>query len=137
VAEADQIFTGTVVAMAARELANGAIVTDVIFANPRVLKGSGGDGLLTLRILGGTVGGTTLRLSGIPGFAIGREYIVFAKGNGTDAFPEVGGAHGVFRIRRDPATGEEHVFGARGEALWEVPVPLDVFLAAIAEDVRR
>jgi hypothetical protein len=137
VTEAEQIFTGTVTATRSLELPGGAIVTDVVFGHSHVLKGDGGPGPLTLRVFGGTVGAVTLKLSGIPRFEDGRTYVVFARGNGSHVFPIVGGAAGLFQVRREPATGQDLVFGARGETLWTVPVTADAFLEAIEEDLRR
>ena len=136
VAEAEEIFAGQVTATRSFELPGGLIATDVVFARPRVLKGPDG-GPLTLRVFGGTVGAVTLKLSGIPRFERGLTYVVFARGNGSDVFPVVGGTYGLFQIRRDPASGQDLVVGARGETLWSVPVSADAFLEAIEEEVRR
>jgi hypothetical protein len=136
VAQAEEIFAGEVTEARSFELPGGLIATDVLFARRRVLKGDR-EGPLTLRVFGGTVGAVTLKLSGVPRFETGLTYVVFARGNGTDVFPVVGGPHGLFQIRRDPASGQELVFGARGETLWSVPVPAEAFLEAIEEEVRR
>ena len=136
VAEAEEIFAGQVTSTRSFELPGGLIATDVVFARPRVLKGPDG-GPLTLRVFGGTVGAVTLSLSGIPRFETGRTYVVFARGNGTDVFPVVGGTYGLFQIRRDPVSGQDLVVGGRGETLWSVPVSADAFLDAIEEEVRR
>ena len=136
VAEAEEIFAGEVTATRSFEMPGGLIATDVIFARPHVLKGGDG-GPLVLRVFGGTVGAVTLKLSGLPRFETGLTYVVFARGNGTDVFPVVGGPSGLFQIRRDVASGQDLVFGARGETLWSVPVPAGAFLDAIEEEVRR
>lgn len=113
VADAEQIFLGTVTAVQSRKVPNGAIVTDVTFASPQVLKGSD-TGAITLLVLGGTVGEETLALSGVPTFQLGVRYLVFAKENGKAMFPVVGGDQGLFQIQRDAVTGEETVWNAQG-----------------------
>jgi hypothetical protein len=135
VAEADQIFVGTVVATRSSKLPNGAIVTDVVFASPRIFKGAGGP--VTLRVLGGEVGGEQLTVASFPRFEVGITYLAFVKGNGTTILPLVGGPQGLFRVERDPASGDEVVFGAAREALTEPPPRLADFTDAIAEALRR
>jgi hypothetical protein len=136
VAEAEQIFIGTVATTSSTKLPSGAIVTDVSFPQPRMLKGTA-DGEMRLRLLGGTVNDETQRVSGFPHFEPGATYLAFVKGNGRALLPLVGGTQGLFRIIRDPIAGDERVFGARGEALMEPAPGLSLFIDAIAEALRR
>src|SRR5882672_4664150 len=67
VAEAEQIFVGTVTAQLPRKLATGLIVTDVEFGSLRIVKGTT-VGSIVLEITGGTIGDTTLKVPGWPEF---------------------------------------------------------------------
>jgi len=116
VSEAEQIMVGTVASTTSRKLPTGAIVTEVTFATPRVLKGAP-MGEITLEVLGGTVGEETLALAGVPQFERGVTYLVFVKDNRTAIFPVVGGPQGLFQIKRDAATGQDLVFDAQGNPL--------------------
>ncbi len=157
VAEAEEIFVGTVIATESRKLPSGAIVTDVTFSSLRVLKGGEGTGETILRVLGGTVGSETLKLAGVPRFELGVTYLVFSKGNGKVIFPVVGGDQGLFQIKRDPTTGDELVFDSYGMVITRpsvreatggsgfqkdrnmppVPVLLDAFIQAIKNRIGR
>ena len=143
VAEADAIFVGTASAAAARKLPEGAIVTDVSFTRLQVIKGNVSDSSLTLMTAGGSVGGETFEIRGLPRFRMDVSYLVFVQGNGTTIFPVVGGDQGMFQLKTDAATAASLVFNARGlpvaspSVLQSVglqapaPIPLADFLAAI------
>ena len=137
VREAEQIVVGTVSAVPARRLPAGAIVTDVEFGAARVLKGAAPPSGLSLLVLGGTLGGETEQLDGVPVFRAGVTYLVFIRGNGRVVFPVVGGAAGLFQVRREPRSGEELVFDAEGRPLADVDVPLAAFLEAITDELAR
>jgi hypothetical protein len=132
VAEAEEIFVGTVTAVPGRRLASGGIVTDVGFDDVRVLKGPPADRVV-LQVLGGTVDGETMALQGVPRFSPGVRYLVFAKGNGTAILPVVGGDHGLFRVVVDRTLGVEVVRDAWGRPLLDVPIPLAAFVQAVEE----
>jgi hypothetical protein len=157
VAEAEQLFIGTVMETQSRKLPNGGIVTDITFGELRVLKGAAAEPIM-LEVLGGTVGDETLELPGIPIFQVGVRYLVFSKGSGTTIFPVVGGDQGMFQVVRDPATGAEMVLNANGKPITSPsvrqamagsvaslqdpqqppgPVPLDAFIQAISERLKR
>lgn len=143
VAEADEIFIGTATAAVPRKLAAGGIVTDVTFTNLQVLKGNTANTAITLMTMGGTVGGETFEIRGMPKFQIEIIYLVFAQGNGTTIFPVVGGDQGMFQIKPDAVTGASLVFNSRGMPIvspsvlqavsLQAPssVPLAVFLQAV------
>jgi hypothetical protein len=137
VVEAEQIFVGTVTATSAQKLGSGAIVTDVTFASPRVFKGGQTGVPIVLRLFGGSLGGETVMLPGIPRFRQGTTYLVFARGSGRDVFPVVGGNAGLFVVRRDASTGEDVVFGSRGEPLLTPAPPLSAFIEAIEDELKR
>jgi hypothetical protein len=132
VAEAEEIFVGTVTELPARRLATGAIVTDVGFDDVRVLKGPHTERVI-LQVLGGTVDGETMELKGAPQFRSGVRYLVFAKGNGTSIMPVVGGDHGLFQVVVDGALRVDVVRDAQGRPLLDVPIPLGMFVQAVEE----
>ena len=99
VAEADAIFVGTASAAAARKLPEGAIVTDVSFTRLQVIKGNVSDSSLTLMTAGGSVGGETFEIRGLPRFRMDVSYLVFVQGNGATIFPVVGGDQGMFQLK--------------------------------------
>jgi hypothetical protein len=115
VSDADHIFHGTVVGKQSRKLPSGMIVSDVEFSIKLELKGRGSDPF-TLVMLGGTVGDERVEVAGFPDLVIGREYLLFLKGNGTTILPFVGGDQGLFEIRPN-GSGEKSVFGANGKGL--------------------
>ncbi|MBI2959080.1 MAG: hypothetical protein HYY28_02100 [Betaproteobacteria bacterium] len=98
VTEAEQIFVGTVTSLQSRRLPSGAIVTDVRFSEPQVIKGDAAVADLALLVLGGEVDGARLEIPGLPRFQRDARYLVFSQGNGKSIFPVVGGPTGFFRI---------------------------------------
>jgi hypothetical protein len=133
VAEAEQIFVGTVAATQSRKLETGAIVTDVTFLSPQPLKGSKVSGDIVFRLLGGSVDGETLKPAGFPEFQPGATYVVFCKGNGTRIFPVVGGNQGLFQVKKDSTTGQDLVFDAYGMPITSQPLTEAVSAAPRAE----
>ena len=87
------------------KLANGAIVTDIAFSSPQVVKGADTGTSVTLLMLGGEVDGVRLEIPGLPVFRRDVRYLVFSAGNGRDMFPVVGGPGGLFQLRDDAAAG--------------------------------
>lgn len=63
---------------------------------------------LVLRMLGGTAGGLTMRVTGTPRFSVGDEDILFVSGNGRNFSPLYAVMHGRYPIRKD-AAGREYV----------------------------
>ena len=112
--EAELIAIGTVSAVepvwdAERETP----FTEVTFTGVEVLKGRLDSRQLTLRFLGGPApNGLTLRVSGMPQFAVNQEAVVFSAGNGIVACPLVGWWQGLYRIvydaERDVRTVADH-----------------------------
>ena len=98
VAEAEQIFVGSVRSLQSSRLASGAIVTDATFSDLQMVKGSNAGADIVLRMLGGEVGGVRLEIPGLPQFRRDARYLVFVKGNGKDMFPVVGGPAGMYLV---------------------------------------
>lgn len=105
--QADTIFRGTVERIdVARESIDGkppVIVTTVRFLPLAVYKGTPASPV-TLKFLGGTVDGRTMRVDGMPQFSVGREYVIFAATNVPLACPAVGWSDGSLGVdrQRDP-----------------------------------
>ncbi len=81
---------------------------------------------LVLDLVGGSVGGETLRIEGAPRFTPGQQSILFIQGNGRQVIPLVGMRHGHYPLRRDPATGRDLVMRSGGRYLYneaEVSLP--------------
>lgn len=66
-------------------------------------------GMITIRLLGGTVGALTSHVSGVPRFHSGEDVLIFLEPTSRNDFSVLGWAQGTFRIRRDPRTGEQIV----------------------------
>jgi len=64
---------------------------------------------VTVRLLGGTVGGLTSHVSGVPRFRVGEEVILFLEPTRRADFTVVSWQQGTFRIGRDQRSGVEIV----------------------------
>ena len=117
VTEAEQIFIGTVTSLRSRKLPNGAIVTDVRFSGPQVIKGNGDGADIVLLVLGGEVDGARLEIPGLPQFQRDARYLVFSQGNGKNMFPVVGGPAGLFQIAPGIPGGNGLVLNSAGMPL--------------------
>lgn len=122
VSHAEVIFRGQVTALRSEWIGSGSertIVTYVTFHVQESLKGTP-PATYTLRLLGGTVGGQTLEVSGAPTFAVGDRTLLFVENNGKQFVPLVGIMHGYFRLQTDPKTGVETVIKHDGTPLKSV-----------------
>ncbi len=122
VTEAETIFEGTCIDSKSQWVGEGGqrrIVTYVTFKVEDVLKGNPGT-TYTLRMLGGTVDGTTMEVSDSPKFKPGNRDILFVEHNGQQFIPLVGIMHGRYRVERDQTSGEEVVLTNHGSALSDV-----------------
>ncbi len=120
--EAELIFQGTCTDSKSEWTGDGAqrhIVTFVTFKVEDALKGSPG-ATYTIRMLGGTVDGTTMEVSDSPKFKQGDRDILFVQHNGEQFIPLVGIMHGRYRIEQDQTTGAEKVMTNGGQALSDV-----------------
>lgn len=103
VSRAQIIFEGQVTGVRSQWIGEGAehrIVTYVTFQVNDVLKGEPG-GSYTIRMLGGTVDGQTMKVTDAPEFQVGDHDLLFVENNGSQFIPLVGIQHGRFRIQKD------------------------------------
>ena len=122
VGQAEVIFQGTVTDVKSQWIGEGSerhIVTYVTFQVEDTVKGEPGTSY-TIRMLGGTVDGTTMEVSDAPKFKVGQREILFVEHNGTQFIPLVGIMHGRFHVTKDAATGEDRVLADNGEALTDL-----------------
>jgi hypothetical protein len=87
---------------------DGEIWTETRFEIVEVNKGLL-PGVVSVRMLGGSVGSLHSRVEGVPAFRPGEEAYVFLWGREGEPFRVLGWSQGTFRISRDPRTGEERV----------------------------
>lgn len=129
VERAEAIVRATVTEVRAEEFDSPqgrGIRTLVTLRVDRTLKGAT-SGTVTLTLLGGTAGGRTLRIAGMPQFHVDDRQILFITGNGRVLCPLVGITHGRYHVRADPATGRDYVARDNGVPLTsedEVVLPL-------------
>jgi hypothetical protein len=120
VSRAGTIFVGKVVAQRAVWIdtrQGRAIRTQVTFKVEDVWKGAAGP-ITQLDFLGGTIGDTTMDVTGMPKFAIGQRAVLFVSQD-RQVSPLVGFMHGRLRIERDHA-GIDRVRAHDGRSLGNV-----------------
>jgi hypothetical protein len=118
----------------------------VAFAVDDALKGSA-ERTLTFKTLGGINGRYRTVVHGSPVFSVGDEAVLFL-GRGTTPYP-IGLAQGVFRVRRDRASGDRRILAPpmlidpkqtmtirRGDGT-RAPIPVDAFTAIVRAHVAR
>jgi len=116
--EAELIFQGAVTDVRSQWTGEGAerrIVSDITFQVEDALKGTPGESY-TIRMLGGTVDGQTLRVSDAPTFKVGDRDILFVENNGRQFIPLVGIMHGRFHVQQEQ-DGKESVARDNGAPL--------------------
>ena len=121
VSQAEMIFQGSVTDVRSEWTGEGAqrhIMSYVTLKVEDAIKGNPGS-TVTLRMLGGTVGGETMEVSDAPKFKVGDRDILFVENNGTQFVPLVGIMHGRFRVKKD-ASGQDTVFTNEGSPLSDV-----------------
>jgi hypothetical protein len=121
VSRAQVIFEGNVTAVQSQWIGEGSehrIVTFVTFKVNDALKGNPGASY-TIRMLGGTVDGRTMRVTDAPEFAVGDRDLLFVENNGSQFIPLVGIQHGQFRIQKD-ATGADMLMTGEDQPLADV-----------------
>ena len=121
VSRAQMIFQGSVTDVRSEWTGEGAqrhIMSYVTLKVEDAIKGNPGS-TVTLRMLGGTVGGETMEVADAPKFKIGDRDILFVENNGTQFVPLVGIMHGRFRVEKD-TTGQDAVFTNEGSPLSDV-----------------
>ena len=111
VAEAEAIIRGRVTDIVVRRSSapdgSPVIKTHVTFAVERALKGPERQ-VITLELLGGTIGDESLVVTGMPRFELGSTDYLFVERNGIQFCPLVAVRHGRYRLLRDDA-GREFV----------------------------
>jgi hypothetical protein len=121
VSRAEMIFQGSVTDVRSEWTGEGAqrhIMSYVTLRVEDAIKGKPGS-TVTLRMLGGTVGGETMEVTDAPKFKVGDRDILFVENNGTQFVPLVGIMHGRFRVKKD-AAGQDAVFTNEGSPLSDV-----------------
>ena len=88
---------------------SGEIWTRTTFEVAETWKGASGSQFIAVRLLGGTLGNISSRVSGIPRFQPGEEAVLFLEPSSNGDFSIVSWQQGTFRIRHNPRTGEEIV----------------------------
>jgi len=119
---ADLIFAGKVARVRAEWRSAGTnqvIFTLVEFDTEEVLKGRA-ERAVKLQFLGGTTGGVTLAVAGVPGFSAGDHVLLFVEGNGVLFCPLVGVFHGKFSVRKEDKSGRDIVYMHNGRPLRDV-----------------
>lgn len=139
VSEADAIYRGRVSAVESRRVdrtdAPGTVIkTFVTVAIERVLKGPEKTEI-TLEFLGGTVGGESMTVAGMPTFAVGAREIVFVQKNGVQFCPLVALMHGRYRVLKDAATAREHIARDNGLPLTDTS-DVELPMQYLPESVR-
>ena len=112
------IFVGEVIDVRAEWIATPqgrAIRTHVTFKVEEAWKGAVG-AVTELEFLGGTIGGTTMEVVGMPTFHEGQRSVLFVSAEVRTASPLVGFYHGRLRIERD-AGGVDRVRTHDGRSL--------------------
>ncbi len=109
------IFLGRLSSKEVRKDSRGLIVTDHRFRIEQIVVGAFAKNEITLTTLGGTIDDRTLRVSHLPVFDVGAEYIIFTDPMRTTYDPITGNQHGVFRLGP-----ETRVHGYGGFGLTEV-----------------
>src|SRR6476646_7846616 len=121
VSRAEMIFQGSVTDVRSEWTGEGAqrhIMSYVTLKVEDAIKGNPGS-IVTLRMLGGTVGGETMEVADAPKFKVGDRDILFVENNGTQFVPLVGIMHGRFHVKKDEA-GRDAAFTNEGSPLSDV-----------------
>jgi hypothetical protein len=87
---------------------NGEIWTETRFETLELNKGQL-PSVVSVRMLGGSIGNLHSRIEGVPAFRPGEEAYIFLWGHEGEPFRVLGWSQGAFRIRRDAKTGIETV----------------------------
>ena len=121
VSRAQVIFDGEVTGLQSQWIGEGAehrIVTFVTFRVNEAIKGDPGS-TYSMRMLGGTVDGRTMRVTDAPEFKVGDRSLLFVENNGSQFIPLVGIQHGRFRVQKDQS-GRETLLTGGGQPLADV-----------------
>ncbi len=109
-ADADIVVVGTVTQVKSGTLPDRAdIYTWTTFEIDEWIDGPGESSSVTIRTLGGTADGETLRVHGMPRFEVGRRYVLFLQKPRRTICPIVGWAQGCFHVERPAGAGAARV----------------------------
>jgi len=115
---ANLIFVGNVSAIKSEWGKGGrTIYTYVTFTGLKIVSGNYKQKEITVRLEGGTIGGYTLRVAGMPEFKINQKNMVFLRANDRAISPVVGWWQGRFQIVKDRSSGKEIVLDNWGNYL--------------------
>ena len=103
---AEIIFVGTVSDIRSEKQVN-AIYTYVAFSNLQFVKGEHPGTTIEIRLFGGSVGGETIEVLGMPRYVLGERNLIFLAGNYRYICPVVGWGQGRFKIGRDTLSGRQ------------------------------
>jgi hypothetical protein len=126
------------------------VVTEVRLRVEKSIKGSA-DGVMTITLLGGTVGDVTQHVAGTPRFMVGDSDVLFLSSTRTLVSPFVGRSRGRFRIVTGRSGAGRYVANSALQPLvnttdyahprrlgsGERALALDDFIAAITAKVGR
>ena len=90
-------------------------MSDVTFRVARGFKGDPSQQVV-LEMFGGTIGKDSMRVAGMPAFALGDHDVLFVRRGDTSGLPLVGLMYGRFKVSRTPA-GQDMVTTFDGRAL--------------------
>src|ERR1700676_3288836 len=114
VKEADGIVMGSVTNIESRKDARGRIYTYVTLGDLQMLHNRYEGKDFTLVMEGGRVGNEIAGIEGSPQFEYKQRVILFVQGNGREIVPLVGWEQGVFRVQKDPESGQEIISDSEG-----------------------
>jgi hypothetical protein len=150
-AQADVVVVGTVTSIESRRPTGCCnIYTWTTFRVDEWVAGAGKHDRLTIRTLGGSAEGETLRVHGMPCFEVGRQYVLLLEQPRRTICPVVGWTQGCFHVERSGSAEIPRVRTYHGkrvsqvvrgdietrpkattQASREAPMTLDAFLAEI------
>ena len=106
-AQADVVMVGTVTGVESlRPPGRSHICTWTTFRIDEWIDGADDRASITVRTLGGTAGGETLRVHGMPRFEVGRQYVLFLRQPDRSICPVVGWTQGCFCVERSAEDGD-------------------------------
>lgn len=113
--EADLVIRGQVQEMKSQESSDrSAITTTVVISVEEQWKGPKRS-TLSLKQPGGSVGGITQRVTGLPQFSLGEEVILFLEKQEDGHYVTAGSRQGKFIIKTDSRTGKRMVEDLTGK----------------------
>src|SRR5712692_2091505 len=104
------ILTGTVISTTSVWDDTGSMVwTYVEVLTDRILKGEVPEGTIVLKQLGGTVGESTVRVFGQPGFTAGERVLMYLNAGADGTLHSAHNFMGKFSVVQSPSDGKEFV----------------------------